>query len=93
MEVATTDPDQRFNVASLVLGYVRELTQYAGSSLGLGVRGSLNFLPDGLRSTYGTRTPAGIAVYVRLRPSTLQRAHAEDNDQGHDAMDMQGQPH
>ena len=63
-------------MSALVLGYVREVVQYGGASLGLGVRGSLDFVPEGLEATYGTRTPAGIALYARA-PSTLQRAHAE----------------
>jgi hypothetical protein len=89
--VPTAAPEERFDVASVVLGYVREVAEYGGASLGLGVRGSLNFLPDGLKHTYGTHTPAGITVYARLRPGMLQRAYAEDHDQGHGAMDMQGQ--
>jgi hypothetical protein len=74
------DPEARFNVSGLVLGYVREVAQYGGASLGVGVRGSVDFLPQGLKATYGTRTPAGIAVYARVRPTLLQRAHAEDQD-------------
>jgi hypothetical protein len=73
-------PDAQFSVSGLVLGYVREVVQYGGVSLGLGVRGSLDFVPEGLHGTYGTRTPAGIAVYARVRPTLLQRAHAEDRD-------------
>jgi hypothetical protein len=71
-------PNEQFNVAGLVLGYVREVIQYGGASLGVGVRGSLDFVPEGLEATYGTRTPAGIALYARVRPTVLQRAHAED---------------
>jgi hypothetical protein len=74
------DPEARFNVSGLVLGYVREVAQYGGASLGVGIRGSVDFLPQGLKATYGTRTPAGIAVYARVRPTLLQRAHAEDRD-------------
>jgi hypothetical protein len=70
------DPNPRFDISSLVLGYVREVADYGGASLGLGIRGSLDFLPDALEATYGTRTPAGIALYARLRPTLLERAHA-----------------
>ena len=69
-------PDSRFNVSALVLGFVREVAEYGGASLGLGLRGSLSFLPATLKTTYDTRTPAGVAVYARLRPALLQRAHA-----------------
>lgn len=73
--------ETRFNISALVLGYVREVAQSKGMSVGLGVRGSLAFVPSGLTATYGTHTPAGIALYARLRPTLLQRAHARDRDQ------------
>jgi hypothetical protein len=79
--IAAADPETRFNVSALVLGYVREVIQYGGASLGLGVRGSLNFVPEGLEATYGTRTPAGVALYARLRPALLQGAHAGESDE------------
>jgi hypothetical protein len=76
--VAGAAPDTHFNLSALVLGYVREIVQYGGASVGLGVRGSINFVPEGLKASYGTRTPAGIALYLRLRPTMLQRVHAAD---------------
>ncbi len=62
---ATTE----YDVTALVLGYLREIGHAAGLEAGLGVRGSLNFLPPSLESVYGSRTPAGVAVYLRLRPA------------------------
>jgi hypothetical protein len=82
--VPGADPEAHFNMSGLVLGYVREVVQYGGASLGLGVRGSLNFVPEGLKATYGTRTPAGLSVYARLRPTLLQRAHAGDRSENTD---------
>jgi hypothetical protein len=76
--VSGAAPDAHFNVSAVAFGYVREIVQYGGASLGLGIRGSINFVPQGLEATYGTRTPAGIALYARLRPTELQRAHAAD---------------
>jgi hypothetical protein len=67
--------EQKFNIAALALGYVREVLDYGGATLGLGVRGSLSVLPGDLGPTYGSRTPVGVAVYARLRPSLLQRAN------------------
>jgi hypothetical protein len=90
--IPEADPDTHFNVTGLVLGYVREVVQYGGASLGLGVRGSLNFLPGGLQATYGTRTPAGIALYARLRPALLQRAHAGDEDENFDEGTPEAMP-
>ncbi len=87
-------PDAHFNVAALVLGYVREVVQYRGASLGLGVRGSIGAVPEGLRSAYGTRTPAGLALYARLRPTVLQRAHAADRGETPDgSMSHEGGMH
>ncbi|HET7469132.1 MAG TPA: hypothetical protein VFJ81_05625, partial [Gemmatimonadales bacterium] len=73
--VSGVDPEKRYNVGALVVGYVRELGEYAGASLGLGVRGSLDLVPASLEPTYGSRTPAGVAVYLRLRPALLMGEH------------------
>lgn len=90
-------PDAHYNVAGLVLGYVREVAAYRGASLGLGVRGSLDFVPQGLEATYGTRTPAGVALYARVRPILMQRAHAgergENPDEGMSSGDMPNHHH
>ena len=73
--VPGADPEERFDVWSLGLGFIRGIVEYGGASLALGVRGSLNIVPTGLEPTYGTRTPAGLAVYLRLRPNPIVRAH------------------
>jgi hypothetical protein len=87
-------PDERFDVTGLVLGYVREVAEYGGASLGLGLRGSLDFVPEGLKASYGTRTPAGLALYARLRPTLLQRAHATEGDERPaDGMPHEGPTH
>jgi len=62
-------PATEYDVTALALGYLREIGHAAGLEAGLGVRGSLNFLPGSLESAYGSRTPAGVAVYLRLRPA------------------------
>jgi hypothetical protein len=74
-------PDDRFDVASIVLGYIREVAEYQGASLGFGVRGSLSFIPEDLKPAYGTRTPGGIAIYARLRPSLFQRADTTNGEE------------
>ena len=76
--VPGADPEAHFDVSGLVLGYMREVVQYGGASLGLGLRGSVDFVPEGLRGTYGTRTPAGVAIYLRLRPTVVTMAHEMD---------------
>ena len=81
--VGGADPDTRYDITSFVLGYVREVLQYGGASVGLGVRGSIAALPEDLRVTYGTRTPMGIALYARVRPRMLQRAHETNSTVAH----------
>jgi hypothetical protein len=81
--IPEADAEDLFDVSDLTLGYVREVAQRGGASLGLGVRGSLNFVPGRLEDTYGTRTPAGIALYARLRPAVFVRAHPEERGDHH----------
>ncbi len=61
----------RYNVGEVTLGYVRELTSVYGGSLGLGVAGTVNMVPSTLKDTYGTRTPLGATVFLRLRPGAM----------------------
>jgi hypothetical protein len=43
-------------------------------SLGVGVSGTLNFVPAPLRDVYGTRTPAGFGVYLSLQPAAMSHS-------------------
>lgn len=76
------DEEAEYDLRSLVLGAVREVASLPGTSLGLGVRGSVNFVPSELEPTYGTRTPKGIAVFLRLRPRrmVMEMTHEHHND-------------
>ncbi|HEU4700324.1 MAG TPA: hypothetical protein VFS40_14165 [Gemmatimonadales bacterium] len=60
-----------YDVGSVVLGYVRELARPGGLSVGLGARGALNLVPAALAPVYGSRTPLGLAVYLRVRPASM----------------------
>lgn len=73
---ASLDPDELFDVGALSLGYIRELGRLRGATIGLGARGSLNFVPRELEGAYGSRTPVGAMVFLRLRPF-----HEPMNDQ------------
>jgi hypothetical protein len=57
-----------FDVTSVSLGYIRELVQLRRATLGLGVRGTINFVPEELESAYGSRTPTGFLIFLRVRP-------------------------
>jgi hypothetical protein len=61
-------PARTFGVYAVSLGYVRELAQWNRATLGVGVLGTLNAVPGALGSAYGSTTPAGVVVFVRLRP-------------------------
>jgi hypothetical protein len=65
------EPEREFDIRSLVGGYMRELVSIPGGTIGVGGRASVNFVPSALQPIYGTRTPAGFAVYVRIRPKRM----------------------
>ena len=65
------DPAEEYDIRSLVGGYMREVVSIPGGTIGVGGRVSLNLVPSTLEPYYGTRTPAGFAVYVRVRPKRM----------------------
>jgi hypothetical protein len=73
--LATSVPARDFDVGSLAAGYVYEFSRAAIVRTGIGGRVSLNFVPSALEPFYGTRTPAGFGVYVRLRPQRISEGH------------------
>jgi hypothetical protein len=79
LQLSAFPDEQRFNIASLSLGYIRELIRGRGATLGLGARGTVNLVPTALEPSYGSRTPVGGMVFLRLRPY---------HSQPHAAMDM-----
>jgi hypothetical protein len=60
--------DELFSVGALSLGYIRELGRVRGVTIGLGARGTVNVVPRELETPYGSRTPVGGMVFIRLRP-------------------------
>jgi len=64
-------PDRQFGISSLLGGYLREVASIPGGSIGIGGLASVNFIPRALEAFYGTRTPAGFSVYVRVRPKKM----------------------
>ena len=62
-------PDREFDVGAVTLGYIRELGSVFGGTLGLGASGTLNVVPSALSDAYGSRTPVGGLVFLRLRPT------------------------
>jgi len=85
-----TDPEQQFDIRSLVGGYMREIASIPGGSIGVGGRVSVNFIPRSLEPFYGTRTPSGFAVYVRVRPKQMTIEPTAMKTPAHDTMRVPG---
>lgn len=60
--------DERFNVGALQLGYIREIAKTHWATIGLGAAGTINFVPNTLEPYYGSKNPAGLFLFLRLRP-------------------------
>ena len=73
---ATAEHDEFFNVGSISAGYIRDIVSGRGVTTGIGVRGTLNVLPGTLETTYGSRTPTGLVVFLRVRPTLKPSMHA-----------------
>ena len=67
--------DRGVDIAAVSFGYVRELLRGKGTTFGLGARGTVNFVPSDLISTYGSRNPVGGMIFLRVRPY-LNRSHS-----------------
>lgn len=68
--------EESFTVGKLGLGYVRMLGPVGGLVPGLGAGVTVSRVPDDLESFYGSTTPTGVQLFVRLRPSSMT---AEDH--------------
>ena len=69
---------QQFNVATAQLGYIRELARTHWATVGLGAAGTLNFVPGALEPYYGSKTPVGTFIFLRLRPFHSSRKGMTD---------------
>src|SRR5207247_8806615 len=54
-------------VGSLSVGYVRRVGRLREVGAWLGARGHVDIVPEQLRLFYGSRTPAGVLVYLGVR--------------------------
>jgi hypothetical protein len=64
--------DDKFPIGSIVLGYIRDLGEWAHFVPGIGARVAVNVAGGALPEVYGYRTPAGMAIFVRVRPKVMQ---------------------
>jgi hypothetical protein len=61
---------RELDIGAASLGVERRLWHSARVAMGLGARGTLNFVPDELRLFYGSRTPVGLMAYLQVRPKS-----------------------
>jgi hypothetical protein len=78
-------PTREFDIGSALAGYVREIAKVRGGSIGVGALVSVGFVPSTLEPFYGTRTPAGLDLYIRIRPTRMSM----DSTAGMGGMSMQ----
>jgi hypothetical protein len=85
-ELSLPDPlrAEEFDLGSLSLGYIREFAGYRGATFGVGARAAIGLIPEALEDVYGSRTPAGVAVFLRVRPGLLESAHTMDSEMHHE---------
>ena len=69
-------PDRTIAISSLSLGYIRELGRGWGTTLGVGAMGTVNMVPASIESAYGSRTPLGAVLFLRVRPFHADRGMA-----------------
>jgi hypothetical protein len=67
-DLAIESPDI-FAVAKLQGGYTRYFDGWRGLKPGIGTGLSAGFVPDSLKSLYGSRVNVGVAVFVTIRPA------------------------
>ncbi|OCX53516.1 hypothetical protein BEL04_04240 [Mucilaginibacter sp. PPCGB 2223] len=60
-----------FNVNAITLGINHRVLQAAGTNFTLGVQGTLNVIPQGLSTLYGS-SPLGAEVYLKISPALMK---------------------
>jgi hypothetical protein len=83
LAVATVPPETDFNVTAISAGYIREVFRSSRATFGLGFQGMVNRLPNTLEPLYGSRTPVGGLVFLRVRPVHTPH-HLEKTSMGMD---------
>jgi YHS domain-containing protein len=70
-DLAVAESDEAFTVAKLQGGYTRYLPTWNGLKPGVGMSLSAGFVPEGLKSAYGSRVNGGFGVFLTLRPAAM----------------------
>ena len=67
-DLEVTLPNASLDILSFSAGMLREVGRIGHASFGLGGRVGISWIPPALEADYGTRTPIGVAVYLRVMP-------------------------
>jgi hypothetical protein len=70
-DLGLAESDEAFTVAKLQGGYTWYLTTWRGLKPGVGGTLSAAFVPEGLKTAYGSRVNLGFGVFLTLRPATM----------------------
>ncbi len=81
--LGTFPPDSTFNVTAISAGYIRELWHSKATTVGAGFQAAVNVVPGALEASYGSRTPLGAMIFVRLRPLHGPHQIGEEPMQSH----------
>ena len=77
IQISGFPAEHKFPLYSFSLGYIRELVGHERPfTVGAGLRGTVNYIPRELESGYGSRTPVGGMIFLRVRPN--HGAHASE---------------
>jgi hypothetical protein len=68
LTLSTFPADRTFPITAFSLGLIREVLRTRGATFGIGIQGTLNAVPSALEAVYGSRTPLGGMVFLRVRP-------------------------
>lgn len=68
-DLALPGPEGLHDIGAITAGWLATLSRSRGLEVSLGGRGSVSLVPEALRDAYGSRTPVGGALYLRLRPA------------------------
>ena len=84
------DLESEFDIQTVSLGYVREVGSIGVLGFGLGARGTLSRVPESLRLAYGSTTPTGLVLFLRMRPKPMTTAELAEMHERmkHAAMGM-----
>ena len=61
-------PDTRFNITAISAGYLHEFFRSSGATVGVGFHATMNVVPIELNPSYGSGTPVGLMLFLRVRP-------------------------